>query len=136
VTTFLLDTDACVRLLNERDSVLARRLASVPRETVVLCSVAKAELYYGAYRSARREQNLALLRRFFQEFSTLPFDERSEETYGRIRAELSARGASIGPNDLMIAAIAVAHDATLVTHNTREFGRVESLQMEDWETGA
>jgi len=136
VITFLLDTDACIRLLNQRDSVLARTLASVPRESVALCSISKAELYFGAYRSARREQNLGLLRRFFQEFATLPFDERSEEAYGQIRAELSARGTPIGPNDLLIAAVAVAHGVTLVTHNTREFGRVESLRIEDWEAGA
>jgi len=136
VTRFLLDADACIRLLNERDSALTRKLSSVRRESVALCSIAKAELYYGAYRSARREQNLALLRRFFQEFATLPFDERCEEAYGRIRAELSAAGTPIGPNDLLIAAVAVAHDITLVTHNMREFGRVTSLRVEDWEAGA
>ena len=52
---------------------------------------------------------------------------------GRIRARLSALGTPIGPNDLLIAAIAVACDLTLVTHNTGEFGRVEGLRIEDWE---
>jgi len=51
VTRFLLDTNACVRLLNERSSPLARKLSLVPRENVALCSIVKAELYYGAYRS-------------------------------------------------------------------------------------
>jgi tRNA(fMet)-specific endonuclease VapC len=101
---------------------------------VVLCSISKAELYYGAYRSARREANLGVLRRFFQEFVTLPFDEKCEEVYGVIRAQLASAGTPIGPNDLLIAAVALANEATIVTHNTAEFGRVRGLRIEDWES--
>ena len=64
---------------------------------------------------------------------SLPFDDRSAEAYGEIRAELDRPGAPVGPNDLMIAAIAVATDSTLVTHNSREFGRISNLKHEDWE---
>ena len=85
-----------------------------------------------AYKSARRQENLALLKHFFGQFASLPFNEEAAETYGRIRAELAAQGTPIGPNDLIIAAIALAHKVTLVTHNTREFGRVHGLQIEDW----
>jgi len=131
--SFLLDTNACIRLLNERSTPLARKLASVPRPEVALCSVTKAELCYGAYRSSRREANLAVLPRFFQEFATLPFDEKCEEVYGMIRAQLALAGTPIGPNDLLIAAIALANGFTLVTHNTGEFGRVNGLRIEDWE---
>lgn len=53
--------------------------------------------------------------------------------FGRIRAQLSARGTPIGNNDLLIASIAIAHNLTLVTHNTGEFIRVEGLEIEDWE---
>jgi tRNA(fMet)-specific endonuclease VapC len=63
----------------------------------------------------------------------LPFDDAAAEAYGRLRAELARRGTPIGPNDLMIAAIALAHDLTLVTHNTAEFSRVSGLRLEDWE---
>jgi tRNA(fMet)-specific endonuclease VapC len=76
---------------------------------------------------------LTLLRRFFQEFATLAFDERCEEVYGAIRAQLALAGTLIGPNDLLIAAIAVANEVTVVTHNTAEFGRVTGLRIEDWE---
>jgi tRNA(fMet)-specific endonuclease VapC len=106
------------------------------RGQVTLCSVTKAELYYGAYRSTRREANLALLRRFFQEFVTLPFDEKCEEVYGMIRAQLALAGTPIGPNDLLIAAIAFANGVTIITHNTGEFGRVKGLRIEDWETSS
>lgn len=134
--SFLLDTNACIRLLNEKGTPLGRKLASLPRGEVALCSVTKAELYYGAYRSTRREANLRLLRRFFQEFATLPFDEKCEEVYGMIRAQLALAGTPIGPNDLLIAAIALANGFTVVTRNTREFGRVRGLPTEDWESTA
>jgi tRNA(fMet)-specific endonuclease VapC len=132
--SWLLDTNVCIRLLKGRDSPVPRRLALVPRREVVLCSISKAELYYGAYRSTRREANLSALRRFFQEFGTLAFDEKCEEVYGVIRARLSLAGTPIGPNDLLIAAVALANEATLVTHNTAEFGRVSGLRIEDWES--
>jgi tRNA(fMet)-specific endonuclease VapC len=108
----------------------------VPRQEVALSSVTKAELYYGAYQSARREANLKVLHQFFQEFATLPFDEKCEEVYGTVRAQLASTGTPIGPNDLLIAATALANDRTLVTHNTREFGRVKGLRVEDWESMA
>ncbi|WP_442921628.1 PIN domain-containing protein [Microcoleus sp. Aus8_D2] len=53
--------------------------------------------------------------------------------YGEIRAQLAASGTPIGPNDLLIASIALANNLILVTHNTREFSRVEGLRLEDWE---
>jgi tRNA(fMet)-specific endonuclease VapC len=93
----------------------------------------KAELYYGAYRSSRLESNLELYREFFSEFVSLPFDGRAAEVYGRIRVQLERLGTPIGPNDLHIASITIANNLILVTHNTREFSRVEGLEIEDWE---
>ena len=93
----------------------------------------KAELYYGAYWSAQSDSNLALLDQFCARFVSLPFDDDAAIVYGRIRADLRSKGTPIGPNDLMIAAIALVHDATLVTHNVKEFARVNGLSLEDWE---
>jgi tRNA(fMet)-specific endonuclease VapC len=131
--TYLLDTNTCIRFLNPRKSTVPDRLAAVSREEVAICQIVKAELYYGAYKSARRDANLALLAKFFSQFESLPFDDASAEAYGRLRAELTRLGTPIGPNDLMIAAIALAHGLILVTHNTAEFGRVSGLRLEDWE---
>jgi len=131
---YLLDTNSCIRLLNEdRNSVVSRRLAMMRSSDVTLCSVVKAELYWGAFRSSREDSNLARLERFFSEFVSLPFDDQSAVIYGQIRAQLAASGTPIGPNDLLIASIALANNLILVTHNTREFSRVDGLRLEDWE---
>ncbi len=66
-------------------------------------------------------------------FESLPFDDSAAEEYGRLRALLQKQGNLIGPNDLLIASIALANKVTLVTHNTQEFGRIPGLQMEDWQ---
>lgn len=76
---------------------------------------------------------MALYQEFFSELVSLRFDGNAAAVYGRIRARLEASGTPIGPNDLQIAAIALANDLILVTHNTREFSRVEGLRLEDWE---
>jgi tRNA(fMet)-specific endonuclease VapC len=130
---YLLDTNACIRLLNGRAPNVARRLERHRPADVALCSVVKAELVYGAHRSNRAAENLRLLERFFAPFTSLPFDDRCADVYGRIRADLERAGMPIGPNDTMIAAIAVAHELTLVTANTREFERVIGLTVENWE---
>ena len=131
--TYLLDTNTCIRYLNGQSASVLRRLQSLPLTEVAVCSVVKAELYYGAMKSDNPNQTLAKQRMFLDAFASLPFDDLAAELYGRIRADLSRKGTPIGPYDLMIAAIALAHDAILVTHNVREFGRVEGLRFEDWE---
>lgn len=131
--TYLLDTNACIRLLNGTSAPLAARLQAVGPHDVRLCATVQAELVFGAYKSQFPEKNLGVLERFFQQFQSIPFDERAIEAYGRIRATLEKRGTPIGPNDLQIAAIAVSHQLVLVSHNSKEFGRVPGLVLEDWE---
>ena len=130
---YLLDTNVAIRLLNGTSDVLAERVAAHEPSELLLCSVVKAELCHGARRSARVSENLTLLGRFFAPLSSLPFDDLCAEHYGLIRADLEARGVPIGPNDLLIAATARAHDVVLVTHNVGEFARVVGLRVEDWE---
>jgi tRNA(fMet)-specific endonuclease VapC len=95
--------------------------------------VVKAELLSGARRSQRVESNLQRLKTFFAPLQSLVFDDACAEHYGQIHADLLTQGKPIGPNDTLIAAIARAHNATLVTRNTAEFGRVTGLRVEDWE---
>lgn len=130
---YLLDTNACIRILNNSSASLVTRLRQHMPEEIFLSSVVKAELIYGAHRSSRAADNLRLLRRFFEPFTSLPFDDSCAGQYGSIRSELERAGMPIGPNDLIIAATAMNHDLILVSNNVREFGRVAGLQIEDWE---
>jgi tRNA(fMet)-specific endonuclease VapC len=129
---FLLDTNTCVAYLRNRNPLVVQRMQARRPDEIRLCSVVQAELYYGAYHSPKPSANLALLARFLPQFLSLPFDDVAAEVYGRIRADLAAKGTPIGPNDLLIAAIAIANHCTLVTHNTMEFSRVTGLPLDDW----
>lgn len=131
--TYLLDTNVCVRLLNNTNPAVTARLVGEQPENIYLCTVVQMELVYGAYRSANLERNLVLLERFFSQFSILHLDEQAARVAGQIRAQLAALGTPIGPYDLQIAAIALVNNLIVVTHNTGEFSRVNGLQIEDWE---
>jgi len=130
---YLLDTNVCIVYLKGRNLSLKQRLDTVSIQDIAVCSVVKAELCYGAMKSANPERNFALQQSFLAQFVSLPFDDLTATTFGEIRAQLEIRGMPIGAYDLQIAAIALANNLTLVTHNTREFERVQGLQLEDWE---
>ena len=130
---YLLDTNACIRILNNISPALVARIREHSPSEIRLCSVVKAELCYGARHSSQPAKNLRLLRDFFLPFRTHTFDDNCAEHYGVIRNELSRTGKLIGPNELMVAATAIANDLILVTHNTDEFSRVVGLRWEDWE---
>jgi len=112
---------------------LKERFRLTPAGQLRLCSIVKAELLYGARRSDQTAANLRRLIKFFASMKSLPFDDACAEQHAIIRTELARSGKPIGPNDMIIAATAVAHGLTLVTHNTREFSRVPGLALEDWE---
>jgi tRNA(fMet)-specific endonuclease VapC len=120
---YLLDTNAWIAYLRQNNPQLVQRVLQENPADISLCSVVLAELFYGAHHGAvgQLAANLALIARLQQRFASLPFDDRAAAEYGRIRADLASRGTPIGPNDLMIASIALAHGLTLVTHNTTEF---------------
>ena len=130
---YLLDSNACIVFLNKRSDKLKHRLELCEPQQIVLCSVVKAELLYGAMKSQHPQASLHKVENFCGHFQSLPFDDKAAVYYGKIRSELSAIGKPIGANDFMIAAIALANDVTLITHNTREFSRVNDLLLEDWE---
>lgn len=112
--TFLLDTNTCIGHLTGRVPTITERLRRHSVRDVVLCS------------------NLAVVDEFTAPFASYPFDDQAAERYAQIRAELERMGTPIGPNDLLIAAIALSRQCTLVTSNVREFQRVADLAVEDW----
>lgn len=129
---YLLDTNACIGYLNGKAVGILRRLPTIPPTDIAVCSIVKAELYFGAMQSTNPTQTLRQQQNFLNQFVSLPFDDQATLFYARIRAQLERSGTPIGSYDLQIAAIALAHDLTLVTHNAREFSRVEGLNLEDW----
>jgi tRNA(fMet)-specific endonuclease VapC len=134
--THLLDTNSCVdHLRRGAGSGITTKLAGMATGSVALCAVVVAELLDGARRSNSVAHTLAKVQAFCSQFPSLPFDDRAADEYSKIRAHLVGVGLPIGPNDLMIASIALAHGLTLVTHNVREFARVPGLNIEDWQAG-
>lgn len=132
---YLLDTNVCVMYLNGRSTSVRDRLLSTPTEEMAVCSVVKAELFYGAMRSNNPKTTLERQQRFLARFVSLPFGDEAAIVSSQIRARLANAGTPIGGYDLQIAAIALANSLILVTHNIREFERVDGLQIEDWEVG-
>lgn len=133
----LLDTNSVVHHLRRGPaSKVTTKLAAAPPGSVFLCSVVIGELVYGAYNSGASHvaANLALIANLQTRFVSLPFDDPAAQEYGKLRDHLARLGQLIGPNDLLIAAIALANGLTLVTHNTNEFSRVPGLTLEDWQT--
>jgi len=119
--------------LNNPVSPIRYKLERMSLNQVVVCSVVKAELFYGAMKSQYPVKTLAKQEIFLNRFVSLPFDDRAAQVFGEIRSYLAQLGKPIGPYDLQIAAIALVNQVTLVTHNTREFSRIPHLQIEDWE---
>ncbi len=129
---YLIDTNIIIFALKDPQRTVARRLAATPADEIVLASVVEAELYHGAEKYALSEQRRELLTGFLALYQRLPFDFRCVPHYAKVRHHLEIRGEIIGGNDLLIAATALAHRLTLITHNCGEFARVPGLQWEDW----
>lgn len=128
---YLLDANAVIGLLARKPSITARALRHRPQDFAV-SAIAAHELFFGAYKSQRIARNLAIVEGL--QFAILEFDTEDARQAGEIRAALAASGMPIGPYDVLIAGQARARDLILVTRNTREFGRVDGLRVEDWES--
>ena len=130
---YLLDTNACINYLNFPRSKVGTAIRAVPLQEIAVCSVVKSELFFGSRKSKNPAINLGRQLQFLDQFQSLSFDDIAADAYASIRADLTSKGTLIGPYDLQIAAIALANDLTLITHNVSEFSRVAGLKIEDWE---
>jgi tRNA(fMet)-specific endonuclease VapC len=128
---FMLDTNIVLALMRAPWGPLRRRIETVGESSVCVSIVTTAELHFGAALtpSSKGLANFALIMRGLR---VLPIEPPADANYGRIRADLHRRGRLIGPNDMWIAAHALALDLTLVTANTGEFSRVPGLRLENW----
>jgi tRNA(fMet)-specific endonuclease VapC len=128
----MLDTDICSFVMKRSHDVLSQRLQKVPVGDVCISVITKSELLFGVEVSPRRQQDEAALNAFLSYVEVLDFPDQASTHYAQIRALLKKSGKMIGSNDLLIAAHARSLGLILVTHNTREFGRVSRLAIEDW----
>jgi tRNA(fMet)-specific endonuclease VapC len=129
----MLDTNACIGILNDRSAALRERLLQMDPEKVAISQIVRYELEFGVCNSSRVERNRANLAHFLRYVQVLDWGEEQAVEAAQIRCELARKGQPIGPYDILIAAHARSLSAILVTHNTREFGRVDGLRWEDWE---
>jgi tRNA(fMet)-specific endonuclease VapC len=129
---YMLDTDICSYVMKRSNDQLLKRLQKVPVSDVCISVITKSELLYGAEISPRQRQDEAALNAFVGYVEVLDFPDKASQHYAQIRSHLKKLGTIIGGNDLFIAAHARSLGLTLVTHNTREFGRVPRLTVEDW----
>lgn len=132
MVTHLLDSDICIAWLRGRDEKLRTRIAGMPLDSLAVCSVVKAELLFGARSSGRVGSNLRKLYAFLDPLASLSFGDQAAEEYATLRSHLVREGKLIGANDMMIAAIVLAADVSLVTRNLAEFERVPGLELEAW----
>ena len=129
---YLLDTNIVIFVLKDQVGKAAIRLSQASPSEVAVCAVVEAELYHGATKYGVPDRRRRALDGFLAPFPSLPFDSACVPHYARLRDALERSGQVIGGNDMLIAAIALTHDLTVVTHHSGEFNRVPGLQVEDW----
>jgi tRNA(fMet)-specific endonuclease VapC len=132
---YLLDTNVCIALINNTDSLVRSRFekAAHAGRRLYAPSVVTFELWYGVANSTRIAFNTERLETFLSGLVTvLPFDNNDALVAGSIRATLEISGRIIGPYDLLIAGQALARQLMLVTANISEFSRVKGLSWQDW----
>jgi tRNA(fMet)-specific endonuclease VapC len=128
---YLLDTNIVSEVLRRPYGKAASRILQAGIERVCTSVIVAAELRFGIAR--KNATSLAVkLEEMFGYVEVLPFKTPADRAYAELRADLERRGKLIGPNDLLIAAHAIALDCVLVTDNVREFSRVKSLRVENW----
>ncbi len=129
---FMLDTDIASYIMKSKNPALLQKLQTVPTSAVCISAITKSEIAFGVEISPRQQKDRAALAFFLRHIEVLDYPAGASADYGNIRAVLKSRGTLIGPNDTLIAAHARFLGFTLVTNNTREFGRVPGLKIENW----
>jgi len=134
--SYMLDTDTCSYIMRRSHDAVLRRLAKTSVSDVCISVITKSELLFGVEVSPKPKQDEAALAAFLRYVEILDFPDEASSHYAKIRADLKARGAMIGANDLFIATHARSLGLTLITNNTREFKRVRGLSVDNWADSA
>lgn len=129
---YFLDTNIIIYALNGKYPAILSHFQKIPSMSIVIPSIVLAEIEYGARKSVDYDKTISLYNAFTSTFESEDFSSKAAIEYGMIRASLEKSGKVIGANDMLIAATVLAEGGTLVTHNTKEFSRINSLSIEDW----
>jgi tRNA(fMet)-specific endonuclease VapC len=127
-----LDTNVCIDFLRGEHTALLEHFQQMLAQQIKVPAVVKMELLYGAERSKNPAREQRIVNAFLAPYEIIPFDDTCTAVCASIRHQLEAAGQHIGPWDNLIAATALAHQATLVTNNVKEFSRIPGLQIENW----
>lgn len=128
---YILDTNTLIYFFKGTGLVAETLLAKSPKD-IAVPSIALYEIQVGIAKSNSPEKRRQQLELLLSRVAVLPFNTREAEIAAKIRAQLELIGTPIGPYDTLIAGTALSANAVLVTHNTKEFSRVEGLRIEDW----
>lgn len=128
--SWLLDTNALIHAQRGRPPAVRMHLQARSPDDLAISAISIAELWYGAAKHIDPAGKRELWQRYLAPYAVYAFDPPAAEIHGDLRFRL--RHGPIGDRDLLIAAIALANDLTVVTHNIREFERVPELRVEDW----
>jgi tRNA(fMet)-specific endonuclease VapC len=132
MNAWMLDTNVASHVIKGDRPEIIKRLVSLPMADIVISSVTEGELRYGLAKRGYPKALSERVRQFLLRVDVLPWDHDVTRTYGDLRAACEAKGVTLAPLDMMIAAHAVATDATLVTRD-KAFARVpEPLRIDDW----
>jgi tRNA(fMet)-specific endonuclease VapC len=129
---YMLDTHTCIFIIRRKPEHVFDRLKTLRVGDVGISSIVLSELQFGVAKSGSPERNQKALTEFLGPLELVDFPCQAATCYGNVRAELERTGQPIGAYDLLIAAHALYSKSTLVTNNTKEFGRVPGLEIEDW----
>ncbi len=128
---FILDTDTCIYWLKGNENI-EKKIIESGLSNVSITIITECELFYGAFKSAKREKNLAVVAELKKKIGTLQTGEGISYLYGKLKADLELKGQTLDDAALLIACIALASHATLVTNNTGHFERIRGLKIENW----
>lgn len=128
---FILDTDICIYWLKGNENI-ERNIIKHGLENIFITVITECELFYGAFKSIKKDKNLAVLEELKKKIRTLHTTEGVSYNYGKAKSELEVRGQTLDDADLLIASIAMTNNTILVTNNTEHFKRIQGLKITNW----
>lgn len=129
---YMLDTNICIYAIKQEPEVVLQKILKHHPSDICISSITYAELMHGVEKSQAKDKNRLALTLLLSPIKIVNFDSHAAEEYGKIKADLQSQGKIIGPMDLLIASHAKSKGLTIVTNNTKEFKRVNHLNVEDW----